>query len=536
MASETLALSHPKLLAEYVRQSDLKTFFEKRLAASPEHMALLIRNGEVIQAYKGAHFSIGGLINGLKSIVGGSSHISILLADLKPFSLQMPVKAISKDNVEIAGVCTLELQINPDKPSNVMGLVNPAGYLTREEVLARFRPHLGDRVFEAAIGRIDADDIRGDKGLQDFIQGDIMREIERIAGGVGLIVNSVSMEWALNAVERDELLKAEIERDQAKLDHQLDLLKRNVERTADSREIQIRSDLDMARLANESEDELSRMALNSEIELLDAREAAARRQELEALEYEIRVLKTERLAKFENELAEAGQVVDLTAEKSKLRVMERDIEDLDHRQTIEFRKREAEIKKFEAFAEQDVTARIQTDTAQNIRNLQSIEQDAEESEANRRIRTDDAQSARELARIKAEADARVSQLTAGANMTPEQALAVQAGLSSDVAQVLAEQAKSRTSGNEDTMSVMREMVKAATDAQVRSETQARDMFKMGMDGTVGVAHGAGGKTDTGPSTSSSVPSQPDAVECSSCGRTNSARANYCVGCGQQLRT
>jgi hypothetical protein len=113
---------------------------------------------------------------------------------------------------------------------------------------------------------------------------------------------------------------------------------------------------------------------------------------------------------------------------------------------------------------------------------------------------------------------------------------VQAGLSSDVAQVLAEQAKSRTSGNEDTMSVMREMVKAATDAQVRSETQARDMFKMGMDGTVGVAHGAGGKTDTGPSTSSSVPSQPDAVECSSCGRTNSARANYCVGCGQQLRT
>lgn len=536
MASETLALSHPMLLAEYVRQSDLKTFFEKRLAAPPDHMALLIRNGEIIEAYKGAHFSIGGLINGLKSIVGGSSHISILLADLKPFSLQIPVKALSKDNVEIAGVCTLELQLNPDKPSNALGLVNPAGYLTREEVLARFRPHLTDRVFEAAIGRINADNIRGDIGLQDFIQGNVMREIERVAGSIGVLVNSVSMEWALNAAERDALMKAEIDREQAKLDHQLDLLKRDVQRTADSREIQIRSDLDMARLANETEDEISRMALNSEIELLDAREAAARRQEMEALSHEIIVLKTERVAKFEEELAEASQVMDLTSAKAQLRVIERGIDDLDHLQTIEFRKREAEIKKFEAFSEQDVTARIQSDAAQNIRSLQSIEQEAEDAEVNRRIRSGDAESARELARIKAEAEARVAQLTAGANLTPEQALAIQAGLSSDVANVLAEQAKAKATGNEDTMAVMREMVKAATDARVSSETQARDMFRMGMDGAVGVSHGAGGKPSPAASDPKIVQAPPEEVECSRCGRKNLAKANYCVGCGQQLRT
>lgn len=536
MASQTLALSHPMLLAEYVRQSDLKSFFEKRLAAPPDHMALLIRNGEIIDAYKGAHFSIGGLVNGLKSIVGGSSHISILLADLKPFSLQLPVKAVSKDNVEIAGVCTLELQLNPDKPSNVLGLVNPAGYLTREEVLARFRPHLTDRVFEAAIGRVNAEEIRGDNGLQDFIQGNVMREIERVAGSIGVIVNSVSMEWALNAAERDALVKAEIEREQGKLDHQLELLKRDVQRTADSREIQIRSDLDMARLANQTDDELSRMAMNSEIELLDAREAAARRQELEALSHEIRILKTERVAKFEEELAEASQVTDLTSAKAQLRVIERDIENLDHLQSIEFRKREAEIKKFEAFADQDVVARIQSDTTQNIRDLQGIEQEAEEALVNRRIRSDDAASARELARIRAEAEARVAQLTAGANMTPEQALAVQAGLSSDVANVLAEQARAKTSSNEDTMAVMREMVKAATDARVSSETQAREMFRMGMDGAVGVSHGAGGKPAPASSEPKVVQAPPEMVECSNCGRQNSAKANYCVGCGQQLRT
>ena len=80
MSSKTLALSSPKLLAEYVRESELKSFFEKRLASPPDHMAMLIRNGEIIDTYKGAHFSIGGIFSKLKSIVVGSHHISILLA------------------------------------------------------------------------------------------------------------------------------------------------------------------------------------------------------------------------------------------------------------------------------------------------------------------------------------------------------------------------------------------------------------------------------------------------------------------------
>ncbi|MEM6665598.1 MAG: zinc-ribbon domain-containing protein [Pseudomonadota bacterium] len=545
MASETLSISDPTLLAEYVRQSDLKTFFERRLATPPDQMALLIRNGEVIQSYKGAHFSIGGLVNGLKSVVGGSTHIQILLADLKPFAMQTPVKALSKDNVEIAGVCTLEMQVNPDKPSNVMGLMNPGGFLTRDEVLERFRPHLTDRVFEAAIGRINAEDIRGDKGLQDYIQGDVMREIERIAGNIGLIVNSVSMEWALNAAERDAMKAAEIEREQDKLDHQLTLLRRNVERTADSREIEIRSKVDLARLANESEDELTRMAMASEIELLDAREAVARRQELEVLQHEITVLKTERVAKFENQLAEAGQTIDLTKSKADLRKVEREIADLDHLQSIEFRKREAEISQFEAFSKQDIANRAQQQAADHIRTLQDIENQGEDANVNRKIRTDDAAAARqiqvgnaenaqELARLRAEADARVAQLQAGAKMSPEQILAINAGLSADVAGVLAEQAKAKASGTEETMSVMRDMVQAATDAQIRSEEQARAMFGMGMDGVVGVSHGAGG----GEAPASSTPmakSKPDMVECSKCGRENSPKARFCIGCGNKLR-
>ena len=536
MASHSLSLSHPALLAEYIRQSDLKTFFEQRLAAPPDHMALLIRNGEVIKAYKGAHFSVGGLVNGLKSIIGGATNVSILLADLKPFSLQLPVKALSKDSVEIAGVCTLELQVNPDKPSNVMGLMNPNGYLTREEVLERFRPHLTDRVFESAIGRVDADEIRGDKGLQDFIQGDIMREIERIAGNIGLIVNSVSMEWALNQVEREAMQAAQLEREQAQLDHQLSIMKRNVQRTADSREFQLRSDLEMATLANETEDTLAKMALNSEIEILDAREAAARRQELEAIQHEIEVFRQERVAKYQVDLDDASHTIDLTKEKAQLRVIERDIEDLDHLQKIEFRKREAEIKKFEAFSEQDVTQRIQQDTAANIRSLQDIEHSGLDKDSDRRTREEEARTARLIAERQADTDARIAQLNAGSKMTPEQIMAINAGLSSDVANVLAERARADSSGNQETMAIMREMVKAATDAQVRSEDQARAMFSMGMDGAVGVARGAGG--GSGAPSDSNTPSSMNSgtVECPKCGREISAKARFCVGCGEALRT
>ena len=275
--TQTLALSSPHLLAEYVRQSDLQSFFEKRLAAPPDHVAILIRNGEVLDAYKGAHFSIGGLFDGLRKLVVGSTHVRILLGDLKPFSLQSPVRAMTRDKVEVAGTVTLELQVNPDKPQNVMGLVNAAGFLTRDEVLERFRPHLTDRVFEATIGRVDAGELRGDRGLQDKLQGDVMREIERIAGDIGLMVRALSVEWALNEVEREAMRASQLDRAQDGLDTQLNHLKRSVERNFDATEVQFKTDLDVAKLQIEGDDEISRLALQKEVEFLDSRETSQRR-------------------------------------------------------------------------------------------------------------------------------------------------------------------------------------------------------------------------------------------------------------------
>ena len=352
MASQPLVLTDPNLLAEFVRETEFKAFFEKRFATPPDLAALLFRNGELINSFKGAHFSVGGLANAIKGVVGGSTHIALMLADLKPFQVQIPVTAMSKDHVEIAGTATLELQLDPDKPSNILGLMGGVSRqqfdpemgdfpitgrkaLSRIDVVDRIAPHFADRVMEAVIGRMEAADIRGETGLQDKIQADMMQEAERICGDIGIMVRAVSVQWALNAVEREEFERAQVARQQEALDYQLELLKREVARQSEATEVKVTANVDLAKLENASEDELAHMVLESEVNFLDAREAATRRQEMQALAHEIEVLRTERAAKMENQLAEASHLTDLTKEAGHLRETERNIELLDAQHVAE---------------------------------------------------------------------------------------------------------------------------------------------------------------------------------------------------------
>ena len=537
MASEPIVLSDPRMLAEFMRQSEFKAFFEKRFAVPPDYAALLFKNGQLIDAFKGGHFSVGGVVDKLKGLVGGSSHIGMMIADLKPFSVQTALKAMSKDKVEIAGVATLELQVDPDKPSNILGMMHGVTRsggdpdtpgrkaLSKADVLDRIRPHLTDRVFEAAIGRMDAAEIRGETGLQDKIQADIMLEVERIVGDLGLIVRAVSLEWAVNTAEVAEMERADADRRQDALDHQLEIIKREIERENDATEITLKSQVDLAKLQSASEDELKHMALNSEIEFLDAREGAKRRQELEALGHEINTLEIERKARFEDSLATARNDVDLLDIRKRQAGVERDIALIQQSQSDQMRKSGA-------FTELEITSAVQKQQADHIARLQQIEIQANDAEANLAIRLSGATTQNEISVL----DAKANEINAFKSMSPEQILAINAGLSTDVAQVLAEQARAKGASSGETMQAMRDMVEAATAAQIRSEEQAREMFRMGMDGAVGVAHGAGGKEGGAPASSGSSSAAATTIECAKCSAVNLAKANFCKQCGHKLRT
>lgn len=555
MASQPLVLTDPDLLAEFVREPQFKAFFEKRFATPPDIAALLFRNGELIDTFKGAHFSVGGLANAVKRVVGGSSHIALMLADLKPFQVMLPVRGLSKDDVAIEGMATLELQLNPDKPANILGLMSgvsrndtdgskvkaPAAgrkSLSRMDVLDRIAPHFSDRVMEAALRRVNADEIRGERGLQDKIQADMMQEAERVCGDIGVMVKAVSVEWAVNEAEREAFERARFAREQDMLDYQLSLLRREVERQSEATELQITANVDLAKLESASEDELSHMVLNSEVAFLDAREQATRRQEMEALAHEIELLRTERAVKLENDLAEASHLTDLTSEASRLRTVEREIELLDTRHV-------AEMKKIGAFTDVEIRdrsermelelARIASEqSATNLRTLMDIEHSGKDRDTDRDIRSGKADTDNQIARKQAETDFRTAQLAAGAKMTPEQIMAINAGLSPDVANVLIEQARAKAGAGEDSMQAMRELIKGATEEREASRRHELDILKAGMAGATGVARGAGGKPAG--EREGELETSPAAIDCPKCGRTVPAKANFCTGCGYKLRT
>lgn len=531
MTSTPIVLSDPRMLAEFLRQSEFKSFFEQRFAVPPDYAALLFKNGELIDAFKGGHFSVGGVVDRLKSIIGGSTHVSMMIADLKPFQVQTVLQAKSRDMIDIAGVVSMELQVNPDKPSNILGMMHGVSRvpsqdtaetrkaLAKKDVLARIVPHLTDRVFEAAVGQMDATDLRGNIGLQDKIQADVMKEIERVVGDLGLIVRSTSIEWAQNAEEVAKESRLEAARQQDALDFQMELAKRDAKRTKDATIFTIESQRDIAQLENATSDELTHMALNSEIKFIDAREAAKRRQELEELDHQIIFLDKERATMFKNQIAAAQNETEVRAIQK--RQLELDIEMSRIRELHMI-----EMKQSGAYSEIEITGRIQKQQREHISELQEIELRGEDVRAKIKRLEDEARRAHEIemARLRA-------------TMTPEQLLANDAGLSPDVAAVLAEQARAKGGSNEEVMAVMRQMVEAATASQVRSEAQAREMFQMGMQGAVGVAAGAGGGSAAGTvgGAGQASPARPTMIDCPKCSSANEATSNFCFKCAQRLR-
>jgi hypothetical protein len=119
-------------------------------------------------------------------------------------------------------------------------------------------------------------------------------------------------------------------------------------------------------------------------------------------------------------------------------------------------------------------------------------------------------------------------------MTPEQTLAVNAGLSPQVAKILEEQAKAaaNSSGNAHAMDLMKQMVAMADRNTTQTAEQAKALAQMIVQSSIGVAGGVGAAKAAG---GGGVLGGAGTVDCPKCGRTNEAQDRFCVGCGEQLR-
>jgi hypothetical protein len=636
MAPTNITLSDDALLAEYVELNQFKRILEQRVAIGPDMLAMLIKDGEIAEASAGAHLAIGGLWRTLKDAIGGQHAIRLLIADLKPFQLSTSATALSKDNVPIACEFTIDLQVNPEKPANVLGLVKAHGKVTKASVLERLKPNLGERVLNAAVRRVEAMELRGNNPMQDKVQADTMKEVERVASDLGLIARSVSVAWGFNDEEKAAITRRQQEREQEALEREFRILNRSVEREAESTVIKLKADLSVEKAKVDTEDELRRLILSNELNFVDAREVGVRMQQLKALEHELHLNRTQRLdglkAQLEGEQhaidmlrmaggkrgverdnqlqdrrrdieldaldrerRDAGFAGDITARRheieldkiagerrdvgrqgelkdrlhevdvekvrgerrdveldtarrervhnleitrinSEIRVVERSVEDLDRRQVLA-------LEKLEALQGIEIRERNQEERLKSMRGLQELELDAESRRLDLNIKGGDATHRRQMEAAQQASMTDLEKIRLLRDGTPEQILAINAGFSPAVANILVEQAKARAAEGTDRLAVMREMIQMAQDARVASEAQAEKFFATGIQGVTGVAQGVGTAVASGaalaggkaPAAAPPGQAENTTTECPGCHRKIPVSDRHCRYCGRQMR-
>ncbi len=579
MATTNITLSDDALLAEYIPIDTFKGLLEERLAVGPDLLALLIRDGQIAYAAPGGHFAVGGVWQSLKDTVGGRHSMRLLVADLKPFPLVVPVETVTRDHVPVVCEVTIELQVNPERGANVLGLMRDRGQVTKGSLAGRLAPHLGERVLHAAARRVDALELRGNSGLQDKVQADAMLEVERLAADLGLLVRAVTAVWAANDEEKARVLERQQTREQQTLEREHAILNRSIAREAESTIVTLKTDLDVEKVKAASEGELRRLVLSEELSFVDARESGIRDQQLKALQHDLRLNREQRLDGLkaqieaeehaiqtarlrgdlrgvgrEGEIAEGRHAIDTTTLGGQRRDVELDIARREQQHTLVMsrlraeieeversirglnRKAEREDKAADQLSELDVAAIARANQTKSLRDLGLTEAAIEDAKLDVKLKGDAAAHAREIEIRRMEADARMAQLDMLKGLSPEQVMALTAGFSPAVANVLVEQVRARATEGDARMALMREMVAQAQAGRVSSETQAREMFAAGMQGTVGVAYGAGaGGRAPAAKADGAAPAAGDTVECPTCQTVLRATDRFCLRCGRAMR-
>ena len=559
MATTHIKLSDDNLLAEYVELERFKGLVEQRIAIGPDTMAMLIRDGQIVQASAGAHISVGGWWRSIKDAVAGQHALRLMIADLKPFQLTTTATALTRDNVPITCEFVIELQVNPEKPANVLGLMKEHGLTTKSSILARLMPHLGERVLNAGIRQVDALELRGNNALQDKVQADSMKEVERIAADMGLIARVVSVNWAFNEEEKAMILKRQQEREQEILEREFKILNRGIEREAETTILRLNADFDVEKAKVTTEDDLRDLILSNELEFIDARETGVRIQQMKALEHEIQMNRAQRHDGLKAQLEAEDHKIDMSRSggrrrddemdltkrekehtlavssiNAEIRIVERAIEEADRKQALA-------LTKLEELQRLELASRAHEDQLKTMRGLQDVEIDAEERRLNLNIKGGDADHRRQIESKRLEQEANLEKIKALRDASPETILAIQAGFSPAVANVMVEQAKAKSVNSAEQMNLMREMIQQAQNAQVQSEAQARHMFDAGMQGTVGVAQGVGMGVGAGANAAGGGDGRlgggadRDTTECPACHRTIPVTDRHCRYCGRAMR-
>ena len=500
-------------LAEYIPQDLFKGLLERRLAIPPDRVGILIRDGQIVDTYRGGHISVGGLWSRLKEAVGGQHALRMLVADLKPFQLQAGLEGKTRDHVPITAILHAELQLDPERPENILGLVTNESTLTRAEVERRVAPAVQTRVFEPALAGHDAEELRGNVGLQDQIQADAMQVVEEQADDVGVLVRSVNVQWAWSPLELQEIEERLGELEERRKDFEAQRELRELERKKTGTVWTLRTKADIERVQAAETHDLELMLTRQELELADVRDTATRLKEAKALEQRIQMEAAARHAALEaaleteqNAMERARIRQQIALEEGRARKLLKEMEIETHRLEIQLEREQADW----ALGNQ----------LKKVKGLADIEAEKRRRETDDEIR---------MATARKEMELRMLELKAA--MTPEQLLALQAGESAHVAAVFAKQMEVQGINQAEKEQLLRELVETERGARKDQAEQARHMFDQSTNRLADVGRAAG-NAPSDPPLSSSNPTV-DEVRCPACGATV-PRGKHCNQCGEPL--
>jgi hypothetical protein len=537
MPTHTWNLSEPDVIAEYLPERELRSLFEKRVMVPPDRFSVLIRDGQIIDTYRGAHFSVGGIWSRLKESIAGRHSFRLLIADAKPFQVTTDFLGIAKDHVEVAGEITFDFQLDPERPVNILGLMGNEGSLTRTDVMARVRPHLSDRVLSVAFAEVESSGIRTNADLQERVQLKVMQEVERVAGDLGLFVRAVALNFAANEEERQQIDARREQREEEARDRNLKRRIRELEREKESTVWEIRSEADLDQLRQASEHELEMLVARNQIEFADAREAADRLRERERLEHELATAKQKRMADHQAAVDRAQNDLERTRLDIERRELELDFEQVERRARLETESLERDqAQQFERRRKEDdlhIAGQAQVQKVDGLRSLQDLELD--KLRAHHELSKDDfiTRHAADMEKERLDQDKELEKLRLQAAMNPDQILAIQAGLSPDVAQVFAQRARTEADSAGGREALLREMVEMSKAAKDDSQAQAQRMFDRAVDRLAEAGRGAASPSN--PPVEGATATD-GSVECLSCHRQVPLSDRFCRFCGHQMRT
>jgi hypothetical protein len=525
MPSTNWTLTDDQTLAEYVKLEDFKSISQERIGISPDHIALLMRDGQIVDALTGGHFAFGGVWQRMKEFIGGKHTFRLLVATLKPFMIEGAIEGLSKDNVSIAASVAVEFQLNPEKAANILGLMKERDTLTKPDVYTRLAPHLKDRVFSTIINKVDATEIRGNTPLQDKIQAQVMIEVDRLFKDLGVMVRAVSLNWSTNDEERAAIERSNSDREQKMLDFQAERTKQELTRERQVKEFTLQSDLETEKLKASSEDELRHMFLDQELNFVDAQKEGVRAQELKTLDHELSILNIQRANSYKKALEDALNETERIAIRKKLRQIELEISAMEEEQRIR-------LDKLKSDTEMDVADRAREAQIRAMREFGNIEGESAKRDweiGREKIVLEQEMSlkGKELERL-----AEIERLRTHKEMTPDQILALAAGQSPEVARVFAERAKIQGTDFEKREALLREMAQISKEGHQTSVEQSKYFIDKAVQAVQGVA---AGKSSVRQEESAGTASDSTA-ECSNCHQRVPITDRFCRLCGHAMRT